>query len=202
MGDYKFIYENSNTQKIRVFLFTFFIVLVLGIIILTFREPLYNSAQNASIFKSIISLAKLQLTELTPAGLFYAAMIGGLFFVLMPLEVIFYGSVVKGSDPVFSVIMMTLGFITAQVINYYLGLKLSPLLMFFVSKKKVYETRRFINKYGGYGVFLLNVSPLPAEILTFALGITKYNAIRLFTIGGTGTLLKYIGIAIIALFFQ
>ena len=73
--------------------------------------------------------------------------------------------------------------------------------MNFISKKKVYETRRFINRFGGYGVFLSNLSPLPAEILTFALGITKYNVYRLYTLQILGTVIKYVAIVGIALLF-
>ena len=74
--------------------------------------------------------------------------------------------------------------------------------MHLVSKKKVYQARRFINKYGAWGVLISNLSPFPSEILTFALGLAKYNVYRLFTLMMIGNIVKYSVIALIALFFN
>jgi len=198
---YDFIYENSNAYKIRVFVFSLLVVVAAAAIFLAFRDYLWLAIKNNTLVNSMINLIKLKSTALSPAELFLAGLIGGLFFILMPLEVMFYSSVKGGSSPVLSAFMMITGFTLSQAINYYIGYKFSPLIMNFVSKKKVYETRRFINKYGGYGVFLSNVSPLPAEILTFALGIAKYNVYRLYSLQILGTAIKYAAIAAIAFYF-
>ena len=199
---YDFIYENSNTYKIRLLLFVLFIILVCIALSISFGKPIYESAQKTSIFQSLTSLTKFELTELTPTGLFYVGLIGGLFFIFLPLEVMFYGSILKGSNPWLSLFMMVVGFMLAQCVNYFIGAKLNPIFMHLISKKKVYQVRRFINKYGGYGVFLSSISPFPSDLLTFALGITRYNFYRLFTLAFIGTLIKYAVIAAAALFFQ
>lgn len=198
---YAFIYENSNFYKIKVFTFVFIFILILLALLIAFRETLWQAAKQNNLIQSIISLTKLKSVELTVSDLFFTGLLGGLFFIMMPLEVMFYSSIIKGSSPLLSIFMMVSGFVLAQAINYYIGIKFSPLVMNFVSKKKVYSVRRFINKHGSYGVFLINLSPLPSEILTFALGIAKYNSYRMFTFVILGTLLKYFTIAGIALLF-
>jgi membrane protein YqaA with SNARE-associated domain len=202
MGEkYAFIYENSNQQKIRVFIFSLVFVAIIVAFFIAFRGFIWTEIQSNTIIQSVVNLVKFKFTQLSPAELFVAGLVGGLFFILMPLEVMFYSSIHGGSNPWLSVFMMCAGFTLSQVINYYLGFKFSPLIMNFISKKKVYETRRFVNKYGGYGVFLSNLSPLPAEILTFALGITRYNVYRLYSLQILGTVIKYSAIAGLALLF-
>ncbi len=198
---YRFIYENSNVYKVRVFLFSLLVFVGLIALFIAFRGFLWGAIRENGIVQSIINLIHLEFTELNPGELFFTGLLGGLFFVLVPLEVVFYSSIVKGSSPILSLFMMVSGFTMAQVINYFIGLKFSPLIINFVSKKKVYETRRFINKYGSYGVFLSNLSPVPAEILTFALGITRYNVYRLFTFQILGSTIKYAAILGFALLF-
>ena len=121
MRDYKFIQENSNFHKLKVLLFTLSILFAILAISVTLRKPIYETAQQTSIFQSLISLTKLELKELTPAGLFYTGLIGGLFFILMPLEVLFYSTVLRGVDPFLSVFLMVTGFGLSQVINYAIG---------------------------------------------------------------------------------
>jgi len=66
-----------------------------------------------------------------------------------------------------------------------------------VSRKKVYKARRYINKYGSYGIFLFTAVPfLPGPLVTFALGVAKYNIPRLFVITFLGKSLTY-GIIVI-----
>ena len=202
MNDHIFIHENSNFHKLKVLLFTLFILLAIIAIAITFRKPLYDTAQKTSIAQSLISLTKFQLKEVTPAGLFYTGLIGGLFFVFVPLEVLFYSTVLRGGEPYLSVFLMVTGFCLAQIVNYAIGAKLSPVIMHLVSKKKVYKARRFINKYGAWGIFLSNLSPFPSEILTFALGLTRYNVYRLFILTIIGSTIKYSAIALIALYFN
>lgn len=198
---YRFIYENSNAYQIRVFFIGVLALAIAAAVILVFRDFVWHTVTTNGIVQSIISLVHFKLTALSPTELFFAGLIGGLFFVFVPLEALFYASVAKGTAPFLSLFMMISGFTLSQAFNYYLGLKFNPLVMNFISKKKVYETRRFVNKYGGYGVFLSNVSPLPAEILTFAMGITRYNVYRLFVFELVGCTLKYGAILIFALVF-
>ena len=187
-----FVYENSNVYKLRLFFFSIVFALIAVAIAIAFRDFLFRATQNSTIIKSLLNLIKLKFTALSPADLFFASLIGGLFFILLPIEAIFFSSIKIGGNFFISTFMVVAGFTVAQAINYYIGYKFNPVVMNFISKKKVYKTRRAINKYGGYGVFFLNLSPLPAELLTFALGIARYNVYRLFFLQILGAALKYV----------
>ena len=73
-----------------------------------------------------------------------------------------------------------------------MGAKLSGPILGFVSKGKLYKTRRLVNKYGAFGIFVFNLIPSPAPLLTFGLALTRYNFKRLFLWTFIGKCLKYL----------
>ena len=188
--DYSFIKESSNSQKLRIFFFSLFILIIfiIGITLFYrfFKEPIDKSAP-LEAFKSFIDR---EVKNLTPIGMFYISFTGSLFFLFAPIEIFFLLSLEKGA-PILILLFFTLaGIIPAHLINYFIGLKFGNPILNFMSKKKVYKLRRKINKYGIYAILLFNMLPLPSDLLTFGLGITKYNTARLFLFLIIGNLIK------------
>ncbi|MDO8508659.1 MAG: VTT domain-containing protein [Nanoarchaeota archaeon] len=196
MGDYYFVYETSNIKKIKVFAITLSVLIVVAFFAVTFQAKLYLAFQDSFIVNSIENLIEEEITELTPMGLFYAGVLGGSFIIPSPLEILFYLALSRGSDVLMSFLLLNLGLLLIQIVNYWLGAKFSPFILNFLSPKKVYKIRRLTNKYGAFLVFFVSLIPsLPYEVLTFALGIAKYNYYRLFILVTLGSLIKYAIIA-------
>lgn len=192
MGDYEFIQENSHWTKMWVLiasLLILFIILIVGIFFSTF---FYDILYSIPYINGSVDFLTLNIKNLTLFGLFLAHLIGGIFFVPSPDEIIFYYGLIKGNNYFLALLFSTVGYMIAQLGNYYVGKKISPLIMDIVSKRKVYETRRFVNKHGAIGIFLFNLLPFPAPLLTFALGIARYNFTRLFVLTLAGKISKYV----------
>src|SRR3989344_2996470 len=172
MKDYHFISETSNKQKIKIFLiavFSLFIIISMFVVFsLTIKEDLNNPFNN--IFQQI----KKEMFEFSSIGLFYSGFFGGLFFLPIPQELFYYFGLIKGNHIVISFLFLNAGYLLAQWVNYQIGKRLNKPIMDFVSKRRVYKARRLSKKYGSLGVFIFNFLPLPAPILSFALGITRY----------------------------
>lgn len=196
--DFKFVIENSNRQKIRVFftsLIVFIVLIGLGFsLFITFND--FDKSGN--IMETVKEKIMDQVKSITPAGMFYSGFWASLFFMPLSQELFFYYGISKGSSIYLSLLMINAGFLLAQYVNYEVGKRLNRFFLYFMSKKKLYKTRRFINKRGWLGVFLFNLLPLPAPLLTFALGITKYNIYRLFFFMILGNIIKY---AVMIVFF-
>ncbi|HLC31799.1 MAG TPA: VTT domain-containing protein [Candidatus Nanoarchaeia archaeon] len=171
------------------------VLILFGILIVAMK---YIIIQKVPILGILINAIKKDLVNTTPIGLFYGHFIGGIFFVPSADELIFYYGLSKGSPPFLLLIFALTGYMLSQVVNYFLGEKIGPHLMHFISKKKVYKTRRFVNKYGAYGIIIFNILPFPAPLLTFALGIAKYNKYRLYFLMLITKTIEYL--AIIAIF--
>ena len=194
-----FIYETSRTGKIKNLIIGILFIFILVQLSFIFEEFVYEHVKNSRFIEFFGEFVKNDLLGLTPTGLFYFAFIGTSIFVPMPMEFIFYYGLIKGSNVLVSFILVIVGIFLAQLVNYWIGLKFSPLFLRIIPTKKLYKARRFINRYGGHGILLFNLAPLPAEILTFGLGLTKYNGTRLFVLTLIGNLIKYA--AIVGIYF-
>lgn len=204
MGDYYFIYQNSNRQKIKIFFFSLIVFLLLGATLFAFHTTLSEAegGEGEGAVGSIWKLVKNKIGQTTPTGMFYSGFFGASLFIPLPLELLFMRALKAGSDPWLSYFFITTGIILSQVINYLIGAKLSKLILHIVSIKKVYEMRRKLNKYGAYGIFFGNLIPfIPSELITFGLGLAKYNVYRLFTVTIIAVALKYLVIVGIFKFF-
>ena len=195
----EYIYEISNFQKVKVFIISLILLtLIIGITIVsftTFKEAI-NSSAPFIVIKDII---KNEITKLTPIGLFYLSLFGGLFFAFSPIELLFIKGLYNGNQIILSSILVIAGTLVSQFVNYFIGSRFSKLVFNFISIKKVYKTKRIINKYGSISILFFSILPLPVDILSFGLGITRYNLPRLFTYVFIGSIIKLIAIS---LFFK
>jgi len=193
MAEYAFVQENSNWAKIWIL-----ITSILTLILIYSFDFLYS----IPLVSGWVGFLTLNVRNFTILGMFLSNLIGGLFFIPTPDELIFYYGLLKGNYYLWVLIASVIGYMIAQVANYYLGMKISPIIMNIISKKRVYEARRYINKYGAWGIFLFNFLPFPGPVLTFALGIARYNFTRLFVLTFLGKMSKYSIIVAIFLLFS
>ena len=195
--EYKFIYENSRKEKIKIFLSALLFVIIL--LALSSFISLYWSEIYSRIpfFSNFLG----DLTNVGLSKLFYIGLFGGLFFIPGPLEVAFYVGLTQGNSMLFSFLTIIFSYYLSQIVNYFIGFRLSNIVLNLISKKRVYQARRYVNEYGSYAIFFLNIIPGPAQLLTFALGITKYNFTRLSILTILGNLIRYaVIIGVFALF--
>jgi len=202
MKDYSFIQENSHLSKIWTLISSVFILLVVLVVSFFFSTFFYSLLNSLPYVSALIDFLTENISNATVWGLFFAHLIGGIFFIPSPDEIIFYYGLVKGNPYFLAFLSAVTGYMIAQVLNYYIGNKISPLVMHIISKRKVYKARRFVNRHGTFGIFLFNFLPFPAPLLTFALGIAKYNFTRLFTITLIGKMCKYIVLIIFYFIFS
>ncbi|MFH1316771.1 MAG: VTT domain-containing protein [Candidatus Woesearchaeota archaeon] len=137
-----------------------------------------------------------QLRELTILGAFYGSFIGGIFFIFLPQEPLFWSFLSKGINPAVLFTIQIVGLTIAYAINYFIGNKLSGLSKRIISYKKFYKFKSLINKYGAVIIFIFNVLPLPSQALSTILGVFKYNKTRFFILFFSGQSIKYLVIII------
>ncbi|MBS3090817.1 DedA family protein [Candidatus Pacearchaeota archaeon] len=188
---YEFIKETSNKQRLIVFFISLFVILLLLSSIITlyiiFKDSI-NQSQSLHAFKSFLGN---EVKNASPLGVFYASFTGAFFFMFTPIELFFTISLRNGNPPLLVLFFTLAGIIPAYLINYFIGAKAGRFILNFISKKKIYAARRKVNKYGVYAILLFSILPLPADLLTLGLGMTKYNILRLFSFIIIGSLIKY-----------
>ena len=147
---------------------------------------------------TIVKHMVLNVKQATYLGVFYTIVIGGLFFVIIPLELAFIGFLRAGVNPVNTIIIFLLGFFLSYSINYFIGFRLANIAKRLINLKTFYSLKAVLNKYGAPAIFFINVFPLPSQILSVLLGVFRYNKIRffLFFLAGQGVKLSIIAIAL------
>jgi membrane protein YqaA with SNARE-associated domain len=136
-----------------------------------------------------------QVTGLTLLGALYITLIGGLFFVFMPIEAWFI-AFIGSHNPLLIVALFILGFLVSYSINYYIGRKLNKTSKAMIGPRKFYKIKALINKRGGLAIFAFNALPLPSQPLSAILGVFRYNKTRFYLYFLLGQLTKYIVISV------
>ncbi|RLG11930.1 hypothetical protein DRN73_04035 [Candidatus Pacearchaeota archaeon] len=193
----KNIFEYNFLKKISFITFAVLgILLFIGIILYYYfaLSKIDNFFINSINF--IINNIKTQITQLTALGAFYTTLFGGLFFIPLPTEILFFAFLKKGVMPFALVLIYVLGFTISFTFNYLVGTKLSNISKKIIRPKKFYKIKVAVNKYGMATVFAFNVLPLPAQPLSAVLGVFKYNKTKFYIAFILGQLIKFSIIAL------
>lgn len=187
-----------NLARKRLYLFiTAIIILALLSIIVLYFSVLRNSDFIIIKFLKIgVNHILAQIKTATLLGAFYTSLLGGLFFVIIPMEGAFYLLLKGGYSPIILTGLYVLGLIIAYTANYYIGMNISGLAKKIITPKKFYKIKGIINKYGTLAIFFFNVLPLPSQPLSAILGVFKYNKTRFYVFTILGQVIKYSAISI------
>jgi len=107
--------------------------------------------------------------------LFLVAFISATIFPLGS-EALFLLDLSNQLSPFLLLLFASFGNILGSIINYYLGLKGEEFLekKNLITKEKLFKTKTFFDKYGGYSLLLAWV-PVIGDPLTFIAGVLKYD---------------------------
>lgn len=172
------IFEISTFRKVRVVLvFGLFVLVLTGLFFVVDSLIITFSDGNISARSVFIALYK-NVMSFSLLGLFFQALVAGLVFVPIPIDLSYIYALSIGRSALFTFLYINVGLFISNSINYFFGYKLSGPILNIVSKPGFYSVKRFFNRFGTITIFLFNILPMPAEMLSFALGVTKYNFLR------------------------
>ena len=174
--------------------------IVLFIVLVTLAYLLRFQHQDTGIFALIEHLLTSFNQEIAAAsitGILLVAILGGLFFVTVPMEAVFINFLAHGATPYLVIILYLLGFLASFTINYFLGMKLATLAKKIITPKKFYKIKGLLNRYGAMTVLVINAIPFfPAQPLSAILGVFKYNKTKFYVYFLLGALIKYTAVAL------
>jgi membrane protein DedA with SNARE-associated domain len=125
---------------------------------------------------------------------------GYLFFLLMPVELIFIYFANAGQINLFLQVALTVSIaMTSQSIDYLIGHSASQsFIKKLISPKRFVRANTFLIRYGHFIIFIFNVLPLSSPILCLSAEMLGFPYRKVLIFSTTGLLIKY---SIIALFF-
>ena len=152
-----------------------------------------------TIIAQILGHIKNEVFSYTPLGIFYTSFFGGLFFLFVPIDIIYIAALKHGANPITSLYMFTLGMILSYSLNYLIGFRLSKISKNLTSPKNFYKTKVALNKYGILAIFVMNLFGIGSQLLSFVLGAFKYNKIKFAAYCFSALIIKFVVITVIAL---
>lgn len=144
-----------------------------------------------------------QISNSTLEGLFYVAVMGSIFFLVLPSEALFI-FYLGSTDHFFIVIiiLMIIGNLLGMLFNYWFGRLLGErVLQWFFGKKKFFDYKEKIDKVGGYILLFGNILPGPIEVLAVFYGGFKFKFSTFLFLTFIGRLVKYIIIFLLFYFY-
>lgn len=124
-------------------------------------------------------------------GLFYASFFGALFFITLPVEIIFLYYLGLNYYVVQVLVITLLGNLLGIAFNYFIGWIIGPKSLKWFLKKKYAGFHRKLEKAGGFIVIVGNIIPFPIELFTVFLGAARYGFVRLMIYTAFGKLVKF-----------
>ena len=139
----------------------------------------------------------------TLLGVFIFALISGLFFVSVPIEVFYVNFLLQGGNPWLIMITAFSGFFISYSANYVMGYYMSGVSRKLLSAKQFYKVKIFLNRFGKLAIFSGNLLPfLPSQVLHFTCGVFKYNFARLTMLWAAGWAINLLSITSFIVFFS
>ncbi len=155
------------------------------------EQALFLLQQNPTLWVVYQAIAA-EIESRSLLGLFYAASFGALFFIALPVELIFLYYL--GLNYYFvQVLTITLvGNLLGIAVDYFCGWIIGPKVLQWFMKKETYEVfHRKIEKAGAFLVIVGNIIPFPIEPFTVFLGAVRYGFFRLILYTAIGKAVKF-----------
>ncbi|MFH0874555.1 MAG: VTT domain-containing protein [archaeon] len=167
------------------------VILVIYAILMLLQPYVVSFLSNVNFVSPLYKLVHIEITNKSLNGLFFITLIGSLFCISYPAEVLFLLYAKFGYNPFVAALVMLVAIMVSQILNYMVGYFLGAkiLHMFIHEIKKEYSG--FLAEHDELFIILINIFPLPADILTVILGVIKYNFKKALLLSFIGQLIKY-----------
>lgn len=147
------------------------------------------------VLRDITAHVLFHVQNSTVLGVLYSTSIGGLFFLSIPLELLFI-RFLGSYTPLAVILLYMIGLAISFTANYIIGARFSNLSKRLITPKRFYKTKGLINRHGALAVYILNVLPFTSQPLSALLGVFRYNQTRFYVFFTLGQLTKYTLIAL------
>ena len=141
-----------------------------------------------SVYKAI----EAEIETRSLLGLFYAASFGALFFVALPVEIIFLYYLGLNYYFVQVLVITLVGNLLGIAFDYFVGWLVGPKILQWFMKKETYKKfQAKIDKAGAFIIIVGNIIPFPIEPFTVFLGAMRYGFFRLMLYTTIGKIVKF-----------
>lgn len=185
------IFEYKTKEKQQNTVLFILLISLFGFLFIFYVTYILLNQDNGSLF-SFDFIQYFESISKKKWGIYFIAALGGLFFFIFPLEVVYFRLLENFSNPWMVFFLYYSGILTAQVINYKIGSNASRLTKLMIPAKKFYRIKGLFNLWGVRLLIIMNILPLPSPILSAILGAFRYNFKRFFLFMSISSFILYL----------
>ena len=169
----------TDEKRKKLNLLDKFFILMLAVAILYigylyFQEEIIKVLQMNPPVWAFFKHITEEISQRTLLGLFYASAFGSLFFVFLPIEVIFlYYISLEYSVPLV-IALAAIGSFIGLFIDYLFGFILGARILKFFLRAKFEKFHQMTQKWGGIVVLFGSIIPFPIQPISVVIGAAKY----------------------------
>jgi undecaprenyl-diphosphatase len=154
------------------------------------------------VLREITQLIIAELERKSIVGLSVVTFLGSLFFIGYPGDLLYLIYIRAGYGIMYVSLIMLFWMVIAQAINYWCGLLIEKKFLdkFIKEQKKSFKSS--IKKYDAVFIIVVNILPLPADILAVFLGMIRYDFKKAMLYTIIGRTLKFLLNAILMVLFK
>jgi membrane protein YqaA with SNARE-associated domain len=173
---------------------TFIIVTLIAVcytLVIIYQKEILVLLQKNPYVWVMVSHIFNEISTRTLLGLFYACFFGSLFFIMVPLELLFlyYHSF---GYPAISLVGLTIIAVTIGLFfDYVFGWILGKRVLVFLLREKFHKFHRWIGKWGSVAVFIGTALPFPIQPVSVIIGAVRFPLRKFIIFAFLGSFVKY-----------
>ena len=178
----------------------FILILVISIIYIAylfFQDVIIEVLKMNPYVWAVFSHISAEIARRTMLGLFYASFFGALFFVFLPLEILFLYSLSLGYPVPFLIAITIIGNLMGLCLDYLFGFIVGARILRVFIREKVERFHDLTQKWGGAVVLAGNIIPFPIQIVSVVIGSAKYPFRRFVIFTALGVFVKLFTLIVI-----
>ena len=147
--------------------------------------------QNPAVW-AVFSYVSHHLSQNTLTGLFLIIFISSLFFTTVPTEIFFLFYLTTSHNPVLIIIITIIANTLGLTFNFIVGFILGKKIMMFFLGSSFLKFHKWTEKFGGFIVFIGNLTPFPIQIPSLIFGAVRYSIRKFIFYCIIGQIGKYV----------
>lgn len=196
--------SSSKPSSKKFFIYSFLLLLIVALYF--FFEHISNFfieilRQNPTLYSYYLSI-KSEIANNTLEGLSYMAIMGSIFFLMLPSEALFLYYLNSTQHFVLVILLiLVVGNLVGMILNYGFGRLVGEKVTKKLFKKLFPKYKRFVETYGKWVLIIGNIIPGPIEVLAVFYGSFKFNFKQYCIYVFIGRLIKFFLLFIAFVFF-
>jgi len=186
------IRELIKDKFIRDLVYGLLIIVGLYTIGILYGNKILDILTRINLFNDVYKLIIYEINNKSMLGLSIITFTGGLFFIAYPAELIFLIFTRAGYSIFYISLIMIITTMFSQMVNYGVGFYIEEKILHKFVRERKKEFLSSLKKYDYFFIILINILPLPADILSVILGMVKYDFRKAMLYTIIGKLLKFV----------